>query len=560
MDYQRILEEIKERIDIIDFISEYVDLKKTGQNFRALCPFHSEKTPSFFVNPSKKIFHCFGCGKGGDIITFLMEYENIDFQEAIEILSRRAGLEFESSKNKKKNEISKENFYEIYRLAANYYNELLKKSEKAKKYLQIRGITDRTAELFQLGYASSEKEGLYNYLKSKNINENLIKKSGLISHNYDFFRDRIIIPIHDVTGKIIGFGGRLIETINDLPKYINSPDTTIFKKGENIFGLWQAKNYIKEKNYVIMVEGYIDVILCNQYGFKNTVAPLGTALTLEQLKRIKRFTNRLLFVFDGDEAGLTAVERSLSLAFQSGFIVKIVLLGKNEDPASILQKEGERSLKNYILNAVSPVELFIRIKKRKTLTERIHDFLNILSNLNDFIYRDQLLKELSDKSNISEVTLRDELNKIIPNKVISKGKEDFNKPLIFNEEEILLRVVLSYPEKIKYIIENLNIEDLESSLVRNLLLKIKKLYEFSDFSLDKFLNHLDETEKKFISKLIVSFEIEDNSIEQYMNDCIKRLTIKSVDKKIKETAKTGDEKILNELIQIKKNILKAKHE
>lgn len=560
MDYQRILEEIKERIDIIDFISEYVDLKKTGQNFRALCPFHSEKTPSFFVNPSKKIFHCFGCGKGGDIITFLMEYENIDFQEAIEILSRRAGLEFESSKNKKKNEISKENFYEIYRLAANYYNELLKKSEKAKKYLQIRGITDRTAELFQLGYASSEKEGLYNYLKSKNINENLIKKSGLISHNYDFFRDRIIMPIHDVTGKIIGFGGRLIETINDLPKYINSPDTTIFKKGENIFGLWQAKNYIKEKNYVIMVEGYIDVILCNQYGFKNTVAPLGTALTLEQLKRIKRFTNRLLFVFDGDEAGLTAVERSLSLAFQSGFIVKIVLLGENEDPASILQKEGERSLKNYILNAVSPVELFIRIKKRKTLTERIHDFLNILSNLNDFIYRDQLLKELSDKSNISEVTLRDELNKIIPNKVISKGKEDFNKPLIFNEEEILLRVVLSYPEKIKYIIENLNIEDLESSLVRNLLLKIKKLYEFSDFSLDKFLNHLDETEKKFISKLIVSFEIEDNSIEQYMNDCIKRLTIKSVDKKIKETAKTGDEKILNELIQIKKNILKAKHE
>lgn len=560
MDYQRILEEIKERIDIIDFISEYVDLKKTGQNFRALCPFHSEKTPSFFVNPSKKIFHCFGCGKGGDIITFLMEYENIDFQEAIEILSRRAGLEFESSKNKKKNEISKENFYEIYRLAANYYNELLKKSEKAKKYLQIRGITDRTAELFQLGYASSEKEGLYNYLKSKNINENFIKKSGLISNNYDFFRDRIIIPIHDVTGKIIGFGGRLIETINDLPKYINSPDTTIFKKGENIFGLWQAKNYIKEKNYVIMVEGYIDVILCNQYGFKNTVAPLGTALTLEQLKRIKRFTNRLLFVFDGDEAGLTAVERSLSLAFQSGFIVKIVLLGENEDPASILQKEGERSLKNYILNAVSPVELFIRIKKRKTLTERIHDFLNILSNLNDFIYRDQLLKELSDKSNISEVTLRDELNKIIPNKVLSKGKEDFNKPLIFNEEEILLRVVLSYPEKIKCIIENLNIEDLESSLVRNLLLKIKKLYEFSGFSLDKFLNHLDETEKKFISKLIVSFEIEDNSIEQYINDCIKRLTIKSVDKKIKETAKTGDEKILNELIQIKKNILKAKHE
>ncbi len=559
MDYQKIVEEIKEKVDIVDFIGEFIDLKKTGQNYRALCPFHSEKTPSFFVSPSKKIWHCFGCGKGGDVLTFLMEYENVDFHEALSILAKRAGIHFSPSQ-KTLSPVSKEKLYEIYKIAALFYSDQLKKSQKAKNYVLSRGINESSIELFAIGYAPDEKDALYNYLKMLNFDDNLIKRSALILNNYDFFRDRIIIPIHDATGRIIGFGGRLIEQKSELPKYINSPDTTIFKKGENLFGFWQAKKFIKEKGYSIIVEGYMDVILCHQYGFKNAVAPLGTAVTLEQLRKIKRITNKLLFLFDGDEAGITAAERSLVPAFQLGFIVKIALLKENEDPASILQREGANSLRNYIARAFSPVELFIEKRKKKNLTERIHDFLSIIGYLKDSIYIDQLLKELSEKTDISEMSLRDELKKVRTEAKQNKEMSSSSKEILLNEEEFLLRLTLAHPEKINYILQFISIEDFENNLVKNLILKIKELYEDGKYSLDKFLNLLDQNEKGFISKLIMISEIEENSLEKHITDCIKRLSIKTVDKKIKEAAKLGDEKSLYELIRKKKILLERDNE
>lgn len=549
MDYQKVLEEIKERIDIVDFVSEYVNLKKTGQNYRGLCPFHSEKTPSFFVSPSKKIFHCFGCGKGGDIVTFLMEHENISFQEALSILADRAGIEVEITKEKLSSTI-KGKLYEIYKQATDFYVENLKKSDRAMKYLRNRGIDNRTIEKFQIGYATAEKTGLFDFLRTKNFDENVMKKSCLTGSNADFFRERIIFPIHDLTGRVIGFGGRLLDSKNELPKYINSPDTTIFKKGENLFGLWYAKRHIKEKGYVIIVEGYMDVILCHQFGFNNTVAPLGTALTLEQLKKIKRITNKILFVFDGDDAGINAVERSLIPAFQMGFIAKIVILKENEDPASILQKEGARAFKSYLAKPLTPVEFFLKIKKKKSLTEKTHDFLKAIANLKDTIYRDELLKDFSEKTELSEVTLRDELKKIIS---IDSNKEDYEAKniSILSEEEILIRLLISFPEKINLVFRYISFSDFENSMVKNLIMKINKLYDAKEYSFHKFFNMIDEDEKAFISKLIMSFEIEENLLSQYVNDCIKRIAIKSINKKIREVSKTGDENKLNELIKEK---------
>ncbi len=562
MNYQKILEEIKNRLDIVDVISEYIDLKKTGQNYKSLCPFHPEKTPSFFVNPSKQIFHCFGCGKGGDIITFVMEYEKVSFSEAISILAKKAGLEFEPSE-KSFSYASKEKLYEIYEQALHYYISQLKNSEKAKQYLKSRGINEQTVEIFKIGYASEERNSLYNFLKEKGFDESLINSSGLVNNSYDFFRNRIIIPIQDLTGRVIGFGGRLIERAVELPKYINSPDTPIFKKGENLFGFWHAKQYIREKGYVIVVEGYMDVILCHQYGFKNTVAPLGTALTQEQLEKTKRilnnlkkFTNKILLIFDGDEAGILAAQRSLMSLFNGGFIVKIVLLPEKEDPASFLQRYGEKAFKNYLSKALSPVDLIIKSYPQKKLNEGIRNFLNMLSYLKDLIYRDELLKELSEKTGINEITLREELKQIISNKTSKKERIDLKAYSGSKEEEILLRIVLSYPEKINYILEKVKIEDFEIQSIRNIFLKIQELQRNSEFSLNKLLIMLDEEEKAFISKLIMTSEIDEESVIQNMKDCIKKLALKSIDKKIKEVAKLGDEKNLNELIKIRKSIIR----
>lgn len=563
MDYQKILEEIKQRLDIVELISEYIDLKKTGQNYKSLCPFHSEKTPSFFVNPSKQIFHCFGCGKGGDIVTFVMEYEKVNFIEAISILARKAGLEFEPIK-KSVSPISKEKLYEIYEHATYYYIEQLNLSEKAKQYLKKRGIDQKTIEIFKIGYAPSERNFLYSFLKEKGFDDILINSSGLVSNSNDFFRNRIIIPIHDLTGRVIGFGGRLIDSAPDIPKYINSPDTPIFKKGENLFGLWYSKQYIREKGYVIVVEGYMDVILCHQYGFKNVVAPLGTALTQEQLEKTKRilnnlknFTNKILLIFDGDEAGVYAAQRSLLPIFYGGFIAKIVLLPEKEDPASFLQKYGDKAFKNYISKAMSPVDLIIRIYPKNKLNEGIHSFLNTLSYLKDLIYRDELLKELSEKTGINEKTLRDELRQIVHNRNFKREKINIKNYSVSKEEEILLRIVLSYPEKINYILQKINIEDFEVITIRNIFSKIEELQKNDQFSLNKLLNIIDEEEKAFISKLIMTSEIDEDLIIQNMNDCIKSLALKSIDRKIKKIAKSGDEKTLHELIKKKKDIIKT---
>jgi len=562
MDYQKILEEIKHRLDIVELISEYIDLKKTGQNYKSLCPFHSEKTPSFFVNPSKQIFHCFGCGKGGDIVTFVMEYEKVSFLEAISILAQKTGLEFEPVK-KSVSHISKERLYAIYESATRYYMEQLNNSENARQYLTKRGIHQKTIEIFQIGYAPAEKNSLYNFLKEKNFDDILINSSRLVSNSYDFFRNRIIIPIHDLTGRVIGFGGRLIDSSSELPKYINSPDTPIFKKGENLFGLWHSKQHIREKGYVIVVEGYMDVILCHQYGFKNVVAPLGTALTQEQLEKTKRilnnlkkFTNKILLIFDGDEAGVHAAQKSLLPLFYGGFVAKIVLLPEKEDPASFLQKYGDKAFKNYISKALSPIDLIIKTYPKNKLNEGIHSFLNTLSYLKDLIYRDELLKELSEKTGINEKTLRDELKQIVHNKNFKKEKINIKNYLVSKEEEILLRIALSYPEKINYILQKINIEDFEVTIIRNIFSKIEELQKHGQFSLNKLLNIIDEEEKTFISKLIMTSEIDEELIIQNMNDCIKSLALKSIDKKIKKIAKSGDEKTLQELIRMKKNIIK----
>lgn len=557
MDYQKLLEEIKNKLDIVDLISEYINLTKAGQNYRALCPFHNEKTPSFFISPSKQIFHCFGCGKGGDVVSFLMEYEKISFNEALSILASKVGIELQI---KNQSSIPKDKLYKIYEITANFYSKQLRASERAKKYLKSRGVDSTSIEKFKIGYAPTEKNSLYNYLQKEGFDESLIRISRLINKSEDFFQDRIIIPITDSTGKVIAFGGRALESQSEIPKYINSPDTPIFKKGDTIFGLYQAKQYIKEKGYAILMEGYLDVILSHQYKFFNSIAPLGTALTFHQLNKIKRFTNKILLIFDGDEAGLQATDRSLTPLFQSGFMVKVVILPKGNDPASILQKYGEKFFKNQISKALSPVEFYLKIPNKNTLNEKINEALIRISFVKNLIYRDELLKELAEKSSINELTLREELKKVSQKKKDEKILHPSENSCLLNEEEIIIRIGLSYPEKLDFIFNKIEAEMIENSLLKDIFIKLKEDFKKEHFSIDNFLNKLTEKQKSLISKLIITSEISEDSIKQNLCDCIKKLRIKFIDKKIKEIGKTGDEQYLQKLIKEKKEILRFSNE
>lgn len=565
MDYQKLLEEIKSKIDIVDFISEYINLSKTGQNYRALCPFHPEKTPSFFVSPSKQIFHCFGCGKGGDVLSFLMEYEKLSFIEALSILATKAGIEFQVNKSSTYS-ISKDKLYRIYEIATEIYSKKLSESQIAQKYLTERGINQESIEIFKIGYAPEEKDFLYQQLKKLGLDEKIIKTSGLVSNFMDFFRNRIIIPIHDLTGRIVAFGGRLIEQESTLPKYINSTDTPIFKKGNSIFGLWQAKPYIRQKGYAILMEGYIDVILSHQYGFKNSVAPLGTALTQEQLNKLKNFTNKVVIVFDSDEAGIQATEKILQTLFHKGFIVKIARLPDRQDPASILQRYGEKTFKNFIAKALSPVDFILETKSKKTLNEKVYELLHKIAYMNNLIYREELIKELSEKSTINELTLREELKKFLSSLKKERTSEKKSDTNVLNEEETLLRIALSFPDKIQPLLRKIELETIENQIVKQIFYKMKNIADTdkkevkNDFIVDKFLNTLTEEEKRFVSKLIISAEIDEDYIMENLKDCIKRLKIKFIDKKIKELSKSADKNLLQNLIRQKKEILRNSYE
>lgn len=553
MDYQKTLEEVKRKVDIVDLISEYINLTKTGQNYRSLCPFHAEKTPSFFISPSKQIFHCFGCGKGGDVLSFLMEYEKISFNEALSILASKAGIELQIQTH---SAIPKDKIYKIYEMASQFYSIKLKESDRAKKYLKNRGVDDKSIERFRIGYAPFERNSLYNYLQKEGVDEKLIGISRLVNNLVDFFQDRIIIPITDLAGKTIAFGGRLIDTQNDVPKYINSPDTPIFKKGDTTFGLFQAKQYIKEKGYAVLMEGYLDVILSHQYGFMNAIAPLGTALTAEQLNKIKRFTNKILLIFDGDEAGIQAMDRNLSPLFKAGFMVKVVNLPKGYDPASILQKYGEKQFKSYISKALTPIEFYLNMRNKKTLNEKVYEILTKISYITNLIYRDELIREISEKTSINELTLRDELKNIIQNRKRENTWSQKERSRLLNEEELILRICLFFPDKLLFIFEKVPVEMFENPLVKEIYSKLKEKFKEDSFSIDNFLNNLTEEQKALVSKLIITSEISEDSMMQSLTDCIKKIRIKFIDKKIKEISKLGDEKYLQRLIKEKNEILR----
>ncbi|UCG77854.1 MAG: DNA primase [Nitrospirota bacterium] len=529
-----ISDEIKSRLDIVDVISDYADLKKAGSNFKGLCPFHSEKTPSFVVSPQKQIFHCFGCNAGGDIFGFIMRYENVTFPEALETLAKRAGVEFKrsySSKGGKQNDA----LYRINEDAALFYSGELNRSKKATGYLKERGLDEDIIKAFRLGYAPQKYGSLLDHLKSKGHSEAQIEKAGLIKYSekkkaYDMFRGRLIFPICDISGKVIAFGGRIMDTkdAQKAPKYINSPETPVFKKSYTLYGLNEASRAIREKDYVIVAEGYTDVIVCHQYGFKNTVAPLGTALTEGHLKRLRSHTKKLLLVFDGDEAGLMAAKRSMHIIYENGLRGKVLLMPKGEDPDSLLNKKGADGLQKLFPGSKDLVDFFMEMKGDRI--EIIRELIEISAKVPDAILRGELVSNISQRASISDIFLTEEVQKF--RKKSKKPAQKRERKGVLLPEEQLAGIIFTRPDLSKEIINKLNTEDIEKNPLKNILLSVKEMGKVPP--LDNLNSFFTEDESSYITSITIEPGFDEEMIDQIVDDCVAKIRQRKIARRIEE--------------------------
>ena len=432
------VEKIKERLGITELIGSYIKLEKAGKNLKARCPFHNEKTPSFFVSPDRGSFYCFGCGAKGDIFSFVEQMEGLDFKGALKLLAERAGVKLEYRNVGERD--SREKIFQILEEAAKYFEANLKLNDEAKTYLEKRGVKEKTRIMFRLGFAPDEWRSLLTHLKSKKFSENDLAKAGLIKKGetggnyYDRFRNRIIFPIADSAGRIVGFSGRILKGKSDDAKYINSPETELFVKSRILYGLDKAKAEIRRRDFAVLVEGQMDLLLSHQVGVANTVASSGTALTDEHINLLKRFSNRLLLVFDPDEAGFKAALRGAGLALARGLEVKVAALPEGLDPADLVLK-NPISWKNALKNAVFLIDfLLARIlnkgyDKRQLAKATEKEILPYIASLGSRIEQSHYISEIVDKANIKEEALWEELRKAKPiigaNLSISRPERDY---------------------------------------------------------------------------------------------------------------------------------------
>lgn len=404
--------EVKSRLSIEDVVSEYVQLKRSGRNYKGLSPFGNEKTPSFMVSPEKQIWHDFSSGKGGDMFTFIQEVEGLDFKETLEILARKAGVDLEQFRGQTTNSKLKERLHQALDLAAKFYQAQLKNNQLALEYLfNKRGFNKETVLTFRLGYSPNTGDALYKFLKGKKFTDEEMSKAGLITTRYrgpgDMFRSRIMVPLSDARGQVVGFTARQLIDDKDSPKYINTPSTILYDKGRQAYGLHLAKEAIRKSKFAIVVEGNLDVIASHQAGIKNVVAAAGTALTEMHLKEIGRYADDIRFAFDSDQAGINATERAIPLAQKTGVNVSIINIPSGKDPDELIKQDPKLWEQAISSNQYAVDWLIDRYKSmlnvdsgqgKRQFTDII---LRVLKNLSDSVERDHYLKRLAEITGVS---------------------------------------------------------------------------------------------------------------------------------------------------------------
>ncbi|WP_454206669.1 DNA primase [Peptoniphilus sp. Marseille-Q6390] len=535
-----VLDEIRDRADIVDLIGEYVDLKRSGSNYMGLCPFHSEKTPSFSVSPSKSIFKCFGCGVGGDVITFVMKRENLSFPEAVEFLADKYNVRLEVYKDENKEAREKRNrLYEINREAGLHFLKNYEASQKTQLYLKNRMLSDKTIRSYGIGYSKDSWTDLYDHLTKMGYREDELLELNLISKskngNYiDRFRDRVMFPIINRNNRIIGFGARAFGDAK--PKYLNSRETPIFHKGSNVFNI----NIISRESTrerIILVEGYMDVISLYNSGINYSVASLGTSLTIDQANIIKKMARDIYICYDSDSAGINATSRAIDIFLQASVKPKIIELEGGLDPDDFIKKYGVEGFENKIKSAISYIEFKIKKLKENFNLEDSEGLSNftiesakILSSIKNPIERDIFVKDFSRKYNISYTAIENYINYLNRNKLKETKREKFkvkkNTNVVKSNKARAQEELLSYSlldnDIYKYIKNKIEVFYFTNAMTRAVFEEIPRLYE-EEMEVRDFLSLLESNrliDKEFVGNIlsiINDIHVNDKIVDELIN-------------------------------------------
>ena len=604
------IDEIRNAANVLDIVSGYVQLRKRGKNYIGLCPFHQEKTPSFTVSEDKQIFHCFGCGVGGNVFKFLMEYKSISFVEAVQEVAESVGITIAYDKDSRSGEQSvQEAYFDINVLAAKYFSNNLLNSEDgefARNYFKNRNIRVQTQKQFGLGYAKPEWENLLLYLQENKVDLEKALELGLIDKRddggyYDKFRGRIIFPIFSPNGRVIAFGGRILEDAK-VAKYLNSPESIIYSKRRSLYGLFHSREEIRSSSKAILVEGYMDLISLFQHGIKNVVASSGTSLTEEQAQLLSRFTKNIIVLFDADEAGQKAALRSIEILLRQDFDVRVVLLPDNEDPDSYINKYGREKFEEHINHAPNFLEFQTsRFAKTGMLedpvqqTEAIRELVRTVAFVNDELKRSIHIKSISKKFNLREKLLETELEKYLKQKNEKEQRASISKIRISPErepsgrkkhdtfeasdkfEKVLIKLLFEgNRDIIEIICDNYPPDQFKNSTFQKLAALVCNSYKSDVISPSAIVDKIDDDAvKKFVMSLAIDTEAiskrwnENSHMEsieldmlQYTKDIIKNYKINQVESLIKENnrriAESNDEDEILKLMKFNDELKEEK--
>ena len=546
-----VIDEVRDRTDIVEVVSQSVALKKVGNNFKGLCPFHSEKTPSFTVSPEKRIYHCFGCGAGGNVFKFAMETQSISFVDAVRQFAESAGVtipnrdagNLNDPKYKEREALKKTN-----ELAANYFHSLFNNAEAglaARDYLKSRHFTGEVLDKYQIGWAAPTWRGLVSHFQQKgNLSRDIVLKSGLViekedgSNTYDRFRGRVIFPIKDPHGYVIGFGGRsIVEGEN--PKYLNSPETPLYQKSQVLFGMDLARQAIRKQDQAILVEGYLDQMRATQYGILNTVATCGTALTSRQAGMLRNYASSVVLVFDSDNAGRAAADKGFDVLHEKGLQVKTVFLPDEQDPDSYIQENGAEKFLEKIKTAKPYFESYIdgvvAGKNGNSPSERVemaNQVVPMLRKVQNLVERNGLIEYFSSAAKIDDTSFLGELKKSFSQNQSMVEPSETGKNSILHTEKYLVQLILSDKETAQKVLQAINPEDFSNPALRSIAITCSQM-EDEDIEIDKLI---DQTEEPEIRSLLTQFglePIEFDSPEKTISDCVAKFNNVHIKSKIK---------------------------
>ncbi|MCX5801145.1 MAG: DNA primase [Candidatus Eisenbacteria bacterium] len=559
------LEKVREACDIVEIVGEHVTLRKSGQNFKGLCPFHSERTPSFVVSPSKEVFHCFGCGAGGNVFTFVMQVENLSFVEAVRSLAKRKGIELPVERSE--TDSLTQSLLSATEFAVSFYKQQLAAppGKKAREYLKSRALNEGELQEFALGYAPPGWDNLLNAAR-KHFSEGILLQAGLLvaresgSGAYDRFRDRLMFPILGTGGKPIGFGGRALDGSES--KYMNSSDSPVFQKGSILYGLYQSKQEIRAKESAIVVEGYTDLLSLFTNGFKNVVASCGTAFTDAQAKLLRRYTQDAILIYDGDEAGIRAARRTLQVFVQAGLRIRIVCLPGGSDPDSFIREQGAEAFGRAVESSCSVVEFVVKTSPEKMNREAVlRSLIEVFTLIDDSIYRRLQVQESAEALRFDENTISYEVERLRKKGTIKGEPTEFGVAGIGSVEKVdrvereLMKLILEDDAVLKAARSSLNEQYLSSSLCRQAFDVLKNAGGRKRAKPAELLGSIENVDvRNFVSSILLEEGFEFEEPMAVFTDYLRKLkqrwlkeSIRSLEEEIRKKEKANESKELQSL-------------